>query len=164
MCWTKLFYFLYFLCRIYFFCVLNTITRPHNCPLRSAPAFLSPAAHWTRGWLVLLALWTFWNSFFIARVLLVRFGLGSSSNIMSKEARNKKGYNTNRNSRRQIFVEGFFGVAEIHLQGDCFFSFVLLYFFSSLVCIFITCVCHFCFCWYNYNEYWLRIEMKWWFN
>ncbi len=26
MCWTKLFYFLYFLCRIYFFCVLNTIT------------------------------------------------------------------------------------------------------------------------------------------
>ena len=28
MCWTKLFYFLHFLCRIYFLCVLNTITPP----------------------------------------------------------------------------------------------------------------------------------------
>ena len=40
MCWTKLFYFLYFLCRIYFFCVLSTITPlpppqsdPHCCHL-----------------------------------------------------------------------------------------------------------------------------------
>ena len=46
MCWTKLFYFLYFLGRIYSFCVLNTIT--HSARPRSPwsqPTSASPPDH-----------------------------------------------------------------------------------------------------------------------